>query len=209
MMPTRVVVLVVGLSLIATACEQKSAQPPATAKPAAPVAPSPAPVVAAPASPPPGAATISGQSISALGVTFVLPDGWKAKPPANTMRLAQAEVPDASGDPAKACSVVFSTARGGVQPNIDRWAGQVRDEAGQPATPRIQKRSIGGFEVTTVEMEGAYTDMSGSAQPGWALRGAIIETPAGLLFIKMTGPGPAMAAAGPGFSTILASLKGP
>jgi hypothetical protein len=124
------------------------------------------------------------------------------------MRIAEVQVPDASGDAAKACLIVFSSAGGDVQANIDRWAGQVHDIHGQPAKPQVEKKTIEGVPVTIVELEGSYANM-GEAVPreNWMLRGAIVEGPGGLLFIKMTGPAGQMNAAASGFDTMIGGLK--
>jgi len=205
MTPIRTFTFLASLALLSIGCEDK-APPPVTTPPKKPASVAPA----APAANPtvPGAAGASPSTVAVLGVTFSLPEGWKSAPPANSMRLAEAVVPDAAGDPAKACSVVFSTAGGGIQPNIDRWAGQIRDSAGNPATPKIDSRTVAGLKVTTVEMSGSYAGMGESApRPDWAVRGAIFETREGLLFIKMTGPGPAMAAAAPAFAALVDGAK--
>lgn len=124
------------------------------------------------------------------------------------MRLAEALVPDASGDAAKACSVAFSTAGGEVQANIDRWAGQVLDASGAPSKPKITKRQVGGMPVTTAEMTGTYAGMGDTApHTNWTMRAAIVETPGGLLFIKMTGPAEQMAASAASFDAMVDGLK--
>jgi hypothetical protein len=123
------------------------------------------------------------------------------------MRLAELQIPDASGDPAASCSVVFSSAGGDVAGNLDRWAGQVRDAAGQPSKPAIQTKTVAGLPVTIAEMTGTYTAMGGSPHGNWTVRGAIIETPAGLLFIKMTGPAERIAIVGEAFIVMIDGLK--
>jgi len=198
-------VVLAAASLLLVACDEK---PPQKAAP-----PAPAPKTAAPASAPspvPPSAP-AGSAISALGISFPLPAGWVQSPPSNAMRLPEAKAPDASGDAAKACGVVFSTAGGEVQANIDRWAGQVRDAEGKPATPKISKRTVAGFPATIAEMSGTYSaGMGDTAQhAGWMLRGIIVESPSGLLFIKMTGPAEQMAAAGKAFDQMLDEAKKP
>lgn len=202
--------------LTVVGCEDKNAQPPLSEpKPAmptnntaaVPTANPPAAGGVAPVSP--DAANLgSGQTITSMGVSVTLPEGWKRNPPANQMRLAEANVPDASGDPAKACLVVFSTAGGSVSDNISRWAGQVRDAQGQPVAGTPATKQVGGVNVTTVEMTGTFAGM-GDTPPkeNWTLRGAIIETSQGLLFIKMTGPAESMKAALPGFNAMVDSVK--
>ena len=116
-------------------------------------------------------------------------------------------MPDASGDAAKACSVAFSTAGGEVQANIDRWAGQVLDASGAPSKPKITKRQAGGMPVTTAEMTGTYAGMGDTApHANWTMRAAIVETPGGLLFIKMTGPMRGMASAEQAWNQMLHSM---
>ena len=148
-----------------------------------------------------------GQNVSAMGFGFKLPEGWKQAPPSNTMRLAEAILPDPSGDPGKACTVTFSTAGGDKQMNIDRWAGQVTDATGQPSKPEIQQRVVGGVPLTVAEMTGTYSGM-GDMQPraNWTMRGAIYETPQGLLFVKMFGPAEPMKASSPAFHAMLDAM---
>ncbi len=150
--------LIAGLA----ACDSKTAQPPLAspqpapaAQPAKPAPAQPAPGTAMPPGHPAPAADASGPTVSELGVAVTLPAGWKRNPPANQMRLAEAEVPDASGDPAKTCLVVFSTAGGSVDDNITRWSGQVRDGAGQPVAPKKTARTVGGLNVTVRRQRGA------------------------------------------------------
>ncbi len=195
-------------------CEDKSTQPPLSEpKPAAPANNAPA---AAPANPhaggvvpvSPEAANLGdGQVIAALGVSVTLPDGWKRQPPANQMRLAEATIPDASGDPAKACLVVLSSAGGSIESNISRWAGQVHDAQGQPVAGTPETKQVGGVNVTIVEMTGTYSGMNEAPKENWTLRGAIVETAQGLLFIKMMGPAESMKAALPGFNSMVDSIK--
>ena len=47
--------------------------------------------------------------------------------------------------------------------------------------------------------------MGETPKPDWALHGAIVETGPTLLFVKMTGPAPAMDAARPGWDSMISS----
>ena len=213
--------LAAALTFIA-GCEEKQAtkpvapaatKQPAAAAPAAAPATTSAPTTSAPATSTPAAATPAatapaGASVSALGLAFPLPSGWKSSPPSSPMRLAEVAVPDASTDPAKACSITFSTAGGEIQANIDRWAGQVLDSSGAPSKPNVTKRQVAGMAVTTAEMTGKYAGMGDSTpRENWTMRASIIETPGGLLFIKMTGPAEQMAAAAKSFDAMVDGLK--
>jgi len=210
--------------LIVAACEDKTPAPKLPTSAPKPVAPAPKPAAptpqanpapttpTAPANPTaPAPAAPGGAAATSVTVgqfDFPLPAGWRSVPPANQMRLAEVLVADPSGDAAKASSIVFSSAGGDVQANIDRWAGQVRDDAGQPGKPKVEKKTVAGLPVSIVEITGAYSGMGEPApHANWMLRGAIIEDPAGTLFIKMTGPAEPMAAAAPGFATMIDGLK--
>lgn len=210
--PALAIVVVSGVLL---ACEGKEPQPPLSPpRPAAPSTGAPTtparstPTAPAPSSATPASSSVPGQAVNALGVSLTLPDGWKQRPPSNQMRLAEADAPDPGGDPSRSCTVVFSTAGGGVEDNIARWAGQVRDAQGQPARHETVTRTVNGLKVSTVQMTGSYAGMGeGAPKPEWMLRGAIVETSQGLLFIKMTGPAPVMTALDGGFTALIESVK--
>lgn len=180
--------VIIGLG----ACEK---QPPASPSPAPNPPPAAAPAPAGPAAPPTPAAAAPSGTITVAGILFKVPEGWKSVPPSNQMRLAEIQVADASGDPSKACVIAFSTAGGDVQSNITRWAGQMLDASGQPPKPETAVRDINGLKVHTAELKGSYQGMGEAPKSDWMLRGAIVETASGLLFVKMTGPAAAMEAA--------------
>jgi hypothetical protein len=146
--------------------------------------------------------------VNVLGVSFTLPAGWKSMPPANPMRLAEVQVPDPSGDAAKACTLIFATAIGDVDSNIARWGNQVTDAAGKPTVPQPTVREVAGMKVHTVELTGAFMNMGETApHQSWMLRGSVVETPQGLLFIKMFGPVEQMRAAGAGYAAMVDGMK--
>ncbi len=211
-MSTRIIASVLlAAAVVSFGCDSKTPQPPlATPKPAgapasphasAPAGPVDAPAVA-------GSASTDGPVVNALGVSLTLPEGWKQNAPSSQMRLAEAIVADASGDPAKACVVVFSTAGGSVEENIARWSGQVLDAEGKPAVAKSESRTAGGMKATVVEFTGSFAGMGDAGRKqNWMLRGAIIETPAGLLFIKMNGPVEQMNPLAAGFASLVDSVK--
>lgn len=182
------------------------AKPPAAAPAAAPSPQAPAAQTPPAATPP---ATASGDTVKAGGLTFAVPAGWKSVPPSNSMRAAELVVADPSGDASKNCTVAFSMARGDVQSNIDRWSGQVRDAAGQPTKANVTKRQVAGETVHIAEMTGAFSPGMGDTRTlqNWTMRGAIVELPGDMLFIKMTGPAEQMAAAAKGFDQLIDSAK--
>jgi hypothetical protein len=127
------------------------------------------------------------------GFTFKRPASWEWVETTSQMRKAQLKVNDA--DKKNSAEVVFfhfgPSNGGGVQANVDRWFGQFegpREKLGA----KTEETKIGKHKVTFVRAEGTYlSGMPGGArtpQPGSALRGAIIESEEGDVFVKMTGP---------------------
>lgn len=202
----RSVPIVAGLVLLAAvpACERES-PPAATPDPAPATARTPTEAPASPVEARPAADT--GPAVVAAGLRFPVPEGWRTVPPSNPMRLAEVQVPGPSGGPDDTCTIAFSTAGGDVEGNIARWAGQMKDASGQPGAPAVQRRTVDGLQVHVVELTGAYTGMGEAARADWTLRGAIIEAPAGLVFVKMTGPAAPMSAAAAGFASMIDGLK--
>ena len=222
---TSVLVTVMALSMVS--CDKQPSGsnaplvPPGQTAPAAP-ANTPAPAGKTPAATgtapatssapaattPAAAASTAGAGLTVMGVNFAVPAGWKSVPPASQMRLAEIQVPDASGDASKACVIAFSTAGGDVASNIARWAGQVKSAAATPPKAEVRTQEVAGMKVSTVEFEGAYSGM-GDASPkaDWMLRGSIVEMPQGLLFVKMTGPAAQMKAAGTAYKAMIDGMK--
>ncbi len=212
-----ILVVAAAASVFCIGCEKQPsapvtpAAPPAAAPSASPAAPATAPgkgafVAPAPSTPAAPAGDL-GSTISVMNLAFKLPEGWKQAPPSNSMRLAEAVVADPSGDAAKACVAAFSTAGGDVQSNIGRWANQVQHAAGQPLKAETKQRTVAGLPVHTVVLTGTYLGMGdGAPKTDWTLHAAIVETPGGLLFVKMTGPADRMKAIAPAFETMLDSM---
>ncbi len=121
--------------------------------------------------------------------TFARPDAWDWAVPSSPMRKAQLSVPGkAGGPPAEVTFFHFGAGQGGsVQANVDRWFKQFSDGYTDSRTERA-----GNTTVTFVKAEGTFA----SGMPGgpttpmkdYALRGAILESPSGDVYVKMTGP---------------------
>ena len=150
---------------------------------------------------------------SVAGLHWSMPAGWKAGAE-RPMRAATYSVPAVSGDHEDAECVVyfFGQGQGGsVQANIDRWKGQFT-KGGQPATPKIAKRTIHGLTVTTIDLAGEYAGMGGpmatapSTKSGYRMLGAIIENADGNLFLKFAGPEKTIAANQAKFEQLLNSF---
>lgn len=154
---------------------------------------------------------------SAATLNFAAPAGWKTVATSSSMRVAQFALPRAAGDAADAELVVyyFGGSGGTVEANIERWLGQMHQPDGKPssAVAKREARTINGLKVTLVDVGGTYiAEMTpGSPQrhnsPNFRLRAAVIETPNGPYFIKLTGPSRTIAAADKAFEQFLGSVK--
>lgn len=144
------------------------------------------------------------QAAPATGeLRYEVPEGWQAEKPNSNMRVAQYKLPRAEGDRADAELVLyyFGQGQGGSkQANIDRWLNQMQQSDGSPTKEKakIETMTVNGMPVTTVDVLGKYN--GGMAAPGaspsatpsdmsdYRLRAAIIDTPKGSYFVKLTGP---------------------
>jgi hypothetical protein len=125
--------------------------------------------------------------------TFKRPAKWEGVETTSSMRKAQFKVNDAAKK--SSAEVVFfhfgPGDGGGVQANVKRWFGQFQGTPEQIGA-KSEEKTIGKHKVTFVQAEGTYMSgmPGGSAtpQPNSALRGAIMESDQGAVFVKMTGP---------------------
>jgi len=171
------IVLILSLAFLFTGCS-KNSQPEGARVQAAPVL----------------------QQQNATGeVHYKAPAGWVSEKPTSDMRLAQYKLPKADGDSEDALLVVyyFGPGQGGTpEANIERWVGQVKQPDGSASKDKAKTATmtVNGLPVTTVDVLGNYSGgMSLDSAPKnnasiFRLRGAVIETPKGSYFIKLTGP---------------------
>jgi hypothetical protein len=150
-------------------------------------------------------------------LTYTAPPAWHTRPAASSMRVAEFVVPKAQGDPDDAELIVYyfgAGGGGGVEANIDRWIGQVQQPDGSAkAKAKSAERTINGLKVTTVDVSGTYTaEMRPGAtehynKPDYRLCAAVVDTPQGAYYIKMTGPAKTVASAQADYEKFLSSLK--
>jgi hypothetical protein len=151
------------------------------------------------------------------GLAFTAPKAWQARPPASSMRVAEFVVPHANGDAEDAEVVIYYFGGGGgsAEANIDRWIGQMQQPDGSDSKGKAQRGSLtaNGLKLTTVDVAGTYVAevRPGAAErhnkPGFRLRAAVIETPSGPYYVKMTGPARTVAAADADYKALLASVR--
>lgn len=143
------------------------------------------------------------------GFRFERPSGWGWIVPSSAMRKAQLTVPGAEGEtPAEVTFFHFGAGQGGgVQANVDRWLGQFQD-----ATSDTRAEVVGKTRVTFVQAAGTFFSgmPGGPTTPlkGYALRGAILESAAGDVYVKMTGPEAVVKAAEADFEKMVKTAAG-
>jgi hypothetical protein len=132
-------------------------------------------------------------------VHYKAPEGWVVETPTSEMRRAQYKLPKVEGDGEDGLLVLyyFGQGQGGTtEANIDRWVNQVKQPDGSPSKDKAKTdtMTVNGLKVTTVDVVGNYAGgMSTDSAPQdnksiYRLRGAVIETPKGSYFAKLTGP---------------------
>jgi hypothetical protein len=136
----------------------------------------------------------SSQAAATGDVSYKVPEGWTVEKPTSEMRMAQYKLPKAAGDGEDALLVVyyFGPGQGGTtQANIDRWVNQVKQPDGSDSKDKAKTETltVNGLQVTTLDVKGTYSGgMPKDANSIYRLRGAVIETPKGSYFVKLTGP---------------------
>lgn len=196
---------VVSAALALAGCDQKQPEPtpdPKAAQPGAQPAAQPAQPGMQPAAQPaasPGAA-------SAIGWTK--PEAWKELTEKKPMRITTYEIPAAEGD-SEGAEMSVSQAMGSVDANVKRWQGQFKDSP----EAKTEKKTIAGFEVVIVEIEGAMRVgggpmMGGGGEPkeGFKMLAAMVQTQPSAHFFKMWGPQKTVDAARGDFDAMLNSI---
>jgi hypothetical protein len=132
-------------------------------------------------------------------LAFAAPQGWISETPASSMRKAQYRVPKSEGDAEDAECVVYyfgAGGGGGLDANIERWCSQFEQPDGRDSRAVLvtSERQVAGMPVHEVELGGTYVAETapGSGvrvnKPGFAMRGAIIESDHGAYYAKLVGP---------------------
>jgi len=147
----------------------------------------------------------AARELAVKDLRFDLPEAWREATPSSSMRVAQYDVDDA-------CTfVVFSFPGGGtVDANIDRWISQLSQPDGRDSRElAVRSRSernglvLHGFDLTGT-WSGGMGDQGGE---GMRFLATIVETPDGMVFLRLTGPADAVAAAKPDFDALSASAR--
>ena len=147
---------------------------------------------------------------------FAVPAGWRSEKPSSSMRAAELYVPGPEGTGAAGEAIItvfhFGQGQGGtVQQNVDRWFGQF-DGDNDAKGAATAKETIGTVPVTFARARGTFqSGMPGQPTTpleGQALLGAILESPNGDVYVKMTGPAPTVEKAEPAFVQMIRAACG-
>jgi hypothetical protein len=157
------------------------------------------------------------KTVSAQGVEFAVPQGWKYVKPKSTMRVAELIAPRSAGDNADGSVVVFYFAggAGGFEQNVARWAGQLAGPDGAPLTrdkATTREMAVGSLTARIFEADGNYTETSMTGEVKARIAGAkmvvaMIEANDGGYFFKFTGPAKTVTDLKPAFEELLKSAK--
>jgi len=158
---------------------------------------------------------MNGPMAAVAGVSWSVPSEWETGPE-RPMRVATYWV--GTGSNQADCAVFFfGPGQGGtVEDNISRWIGQFKEaDGGNPKDKAaINKETVAGMAVTTIDLAGTYTasmggPMSGKKEdrPDYRMLGAIIEAPQGPVFFKLTGPKDVVTAAQDQFGQLVHSIQ--
>ena len=157
-------------------------------------------------------------TLAPAALKYDVPQGWVAKSPTSSMRVAEFMLPRAPKDAEDAELTVFffGGTGGSVQANIDRWIGQMSQPDGRASkdlatTSTMQTKS--GLKVSLIDLTGTYVaEVKPGAterfnKPGFRLRAAVVETTEGPYFVKLTGPAATVARWDQSFAAFVASLR--
>jgi hypothetical protein len=158
-----------------------------------------------------------GRPFNVVGLSFTIPYRWQSKPAENANRAGQWHVPlpdDEDGEGADVAVFYFGPGvGGGARENIAAWNGLVLDPQGNPAAAKVSTLTAGGFKISIVSVFGTYEQpmeqpgLPPLAKPKFGLLGAVVETPQGNIYWRLTGPEALVAATLPLFNKIVTSVK--
>jgi hypothetical protein len=124
-----------------------------------------------------------------------IPNGWISQHPSSSLRKAQFTLPGPAGN-AEMAVFNFPGQGGSVDANIERWIGQFSqpDGSSSKSKAKTRQKQVSGFKITVLDVTGIYQGgmMPGMGesrpQPNTRMLAAVVETPDGPWFFKLTGP---------------------
>ena len=157
------------------------------------------------------------QTLGQPSLQYDVPDAWLERPTSSPMRVTEFQLPKVPGDAEDGELVVFYFGGGGgsVEANLERWVNQMEQPDGRSS---FEVASTTGFDanglnVTLLEVPGTYVAAvnPGSPtrlnKPQFRLLAAVVETPGGPYFFKLTGPNRTVSRWENSFITFLRSAR--
>jgi hypothetical protein len=183
-------------ALVAFAC-QRAPEPdsrPSPARSQAPAVPVPSAALEAVAASPHGVMPASAAPHDEGRLEWSDPSGWVRLPQTSPMRVATYRVPHAPADKEDAELAIFHFGGGqggAVEANLERWEKQFSDT--KPGDAKRSERKVNGLNAHLLEIaSGTYAAMmpgqASGPKAGFGMIAAVVETPLGSYFVKLTGP---------------------
>ena len=154
------------------------------------------------------APTIAPPAPAAGELTWDAPAAWAKAWSPSPMRKATYTIPKAADDKDNG-ELTVTEAGGGLDANIERWAGQFGG-----AEAKRTEQTNGALKLTIVDIHGTYRGgmpmgQSGEGpKEGYALLAAVVTDPKGALtFFKLVGPAKTLAAARPDFDNFVKTIR--
>ncbi len=144
--------------------------------------------------------------------------GWESREPSSRMRAAEFTLGGGVGREGDASLVAYyfgPDRAGSIEANLDRWCGQFAQPDGRDSkdVAKSDMRSINGLRVHTIDVGGTYVAETrpGSGErvnePDFHLLAAIVETDAGLYYLKLVGPAATVQKWRGSYAAMLAALE--
>jgi hypothetical protein len=135
---------------------------------------------------PPGSAESETSETTFGPMSFVIPKKWQSRSLDSQFLLADLRIDGSDGE----ARLTLSTARGGVDANLERWQGQFTRGANDPA-PREETLEVAGKECRLLDLTGTFRNPFQNEEIESArLIGVAIplDEPDAAYFCKLTGP---------------------
>ena len=142
--------------------------------------------------------TATGSTFGQRTLRYDAPGEWLERPVASPMRVTEFRLPRVPGDLEDGELVVFyfGGSGGTVEANLDRWISQMEQPDGRSSFEVASTISFdaNGLDITVLDVSGTYVAAvnPGSStrlnKPQFRLLAAVVETPVGPYFFKLTGP---------------------
>lgn len=151
------------------------------------------------------------------GLGFTVPARWQNEPVENPSRAGQWRVTPSHGQEGESGEVVvfyFGSGIGGTtKENIEAWIGTMFNAEGHPAAAEVKHHETQGLKISQVVIFGTYNQIVSipgippQSKPNYGLLGAVIESPQGNIYWRMTGPESLITASLPLFNKVIDSVK--